>query len=371
MFAAFAVLLVVLASIAPLSAEEKKDWEPDPPMPDEWDWVQLVSGEWLKGEIVAMYDGTMEFDSDELDMLELDFGDIIQIRSGGIMRVMFLGQITATGKLLVEGDKVRILGDEEQVFDRADVVTVAAGEPKESNYWSSKVSLGINIRSGNTNQKDANLSARFQRRTVKNRINIDYLGNYSLVETALDPTDPNSPTSEEPTANNHRASTSWDKFITDRFYVKPIFGEYFRDPFQNIGSRVTLGVGAGYDIIDTSKTDLTVSGGPAYQSTSFDSVVPPENDSETTPAFVLATAFDKELTGWMDFVWLYSFQIVNEESGSYNHHMETRFETELTSMLDFDISWVWDRIKDPRANADGIVPKSDDTRFIVALGFDW
>jgi len=86
---------------------------------------------------------------------------------------------------------------------------------------------------------------------------------------------------------------------------------------------------------------------------------------------VLATVFDKELTGWMDFVWLYSFQIVNEESGSYNHHMETRFETELTSMLDFDISWVWDRIEDPRANADGIVPKSDDTRFIIALGFDW
>ena len=86
---------------------------------------------------------------------------------------------------------------------------------------------------------------------------------------------------------------------------------------------------------------------------------------------MLNTKFDKELTGWMDFIWVYNFQIVNEESGTYNHHMMTSLETELTSLLDFDVSWVWDRIEDPQPDASGFVPQSNDNKFIVALSFDW
>jgi hypothetical protein len=371
LFAVLAVLLVTLAFIAPLSAEEETAWSPAEPKPDDWDWIQLVSGEWLKGEIVAMYDDSMEFDSDELDMLSLNFGDIISVRSGGTMRLMLLGQETTTGQLLIEGDKVQVFGDEGGEFTKSQIVTIAAGAPKESNYWSARAGLGINVRTGNTEQTDININAKFQRRTAKNRINIDYLGAYSQVEGLIDPADPTLGTESRQTANNHRASAGWDKFISDRFYVSPIFAEWFRDPFQNIAARWTVGVGAGYDIIDTSKTGLSITGGPAYQTNTFDSVEAGQSDSENTPAFVFSTNFDKELNKRIDFIWTYRIQIVNEESGSYNHHMLTSLETELTSLLDFDVSWVWDRIQDPRPAANGFVPKQDDHKYIVALSFDW
>ena len=40
-------------------------------------------------------------------------------------------------------------------------------------------------------------------------------------------------------------------------------------------------------------------------------------------------------------------------------------------MLDFDVSIVWDRIKDPRPDADAVTPEQDDLRLIVGVSFDF
>ena len=61
-----ASVMVTATSLPARSAE----WEPPPPMPDKFDWVQLKSGEWLKGEIKVMYEDSLEFDSEELELLE-------------------------------------------------------------------------------------------------------------------------------------------------------------------------------------------------------------------------------------------------------------------------------------------------------------
>jgi hypothetical protein len=42
---------------------------------DIFDWIQLKSGEWLKGTIKAMQKHELEFDSEELDHLKFDWDD--------------------------------------------------------------------------------------------------------------------------------------------------------------------------------------------------------------------------------------------------------------------------------------------------------
>ena len=54
-------------------AEEKEGWLPPEPRPEKFDWIQLKSGEWLKGKLEVLYDRKLEFDSDELDELTFDF----------------------------------------------------------------------------------------------------------------------------------------------------------------------------------------------------------------------------------------------------------------------------------------------------------
>jgi putative salt-induced outer membrane protein YdiY len=345
-----------------LETEEKiqnQPWEPPPPTPDAFDWIQLKSGEWLKGEFKVLYKKTLEFDSDELDLLELDWKNVNQIRGYRFFTVRFEGPITVRGFLQVTEDKVFIIvGGDRKEFERSQLVAISAGEPKEINYWSAKINFGLSLSSGNTEQTQWSTIANIKRRTSATRFIIDWLGNFSETEG-------------EQTINNQRLNTHFDVFKSRKYYFTPFFGEYFRDPFSNISSRVTVGAGMGYQIIDTSKTEWDVAGGPAYQKTRFDSVQAGQNESESTPAFVLGSNFDTELTQAVDSILRYNFQIVNKESGAYNHHFIAALETEITRWLDIDISFVWDRIRDPQPNADGAVPKQNDYYLILGLGVDF
>jgi hypothetical protein len=55
-------------------------WVPPSAQPGKFDWIQLTSGEWLKGDIKVLYNDKLEFDSDKLDLLELDWEDVKQVR---------------------------------------------------------------------------------------------------------------------------------------------------------------------------------------------------------------------------------------------------------------------------------------------------
>jgi hypothetical protein len=350
------LLLLLLLGARP--AVHAEDWQPPVPMPDEFDWIQLTSGEWLKGEIKVLYEGSMEFDSDKLDLLELDLEDIRSIRSAQTVSVKLTDGRSAVGKLLLEEDSVKVLDQGTAEYQRADLISITAGVPRERNYWSGKASIGANLRDGNTKQTEATALLNFKRRTVDDRAVIDYIGNYTA-------------TSDVQTANNHRASAVWDHFVSDRFFLRPASIEYFRDPFQNIAHRVTPGAGIGYQIIDNPRTEWIVFAGPAYQWTWFEEVEPGASDTEETWALSAGTTFNHELTDDIALNYDYRFQFTSEEAGRYNHHMIGGFSFDLTDALSMDVSLVWDRTEKPQPDADGNIPEQDDYRLIFGLGYDF
>ena len=342
------------------------------PPPDEFDWIQLTSGEWLKGELKDLYNDQVEFDSDKLDDTNFDMRDVKQIRGHGIKGVRLQDSDTAGtskpdapepftvyGELVVTEDKVIVTSaGVRQEYDRSDLINIVSGKDRESQFWSAKVSIGLNFTRGNTNEDDLSTSVDVRRRTSATRFVLNYLGNYSR-------------TSGVDTAENNRLNAYYDIFKTRKYYSRPVFGEYFRDPFQNIDGRYTVGTGLGYHIINTAKTEWDATAGVAYQGTQFASVEPGQDLDISTPVLAISTLYETGLTRKIDFSFNYSFNIVNEESGSYTHHLITTLETELTSWLDFDISFVWDRVKNPTASADGTVPEPDDYRLTFSLGVDY
>jgi putative salt-induced outer membrane protein YdiY len=338
--------------------EAKKDWQPAPPMPDAFDWIQLDSDEWLKGEIKAMYRESLEFDSDKLENLSFDFADVRKIRSAATMQVGLVDGRLVRGKLVVDGDKVMVIGDRTVEVDRSQVMSITPGEPKERSYWSGKVGAGANFRRGNTDQLETNAVVGLKRRTARNRISLDYLGNYSVTE-------------EVTVSDNHRATGGWDHFVSDRFFLRPVQFEYFRDPFQNIAHRYTVGSAVGYQLVDSSKIEWEVSAGAAYQNVGFDDVVAGEPDSANTAALTVASVYDHELSDSVDLTVSYKFFLVDEESGQYTHSFLTGLSFDLIDSLDFDVTFVWDRIEKPRPSSDGTVPKKDDYRLNFALSFDF
>src|SRR5678815_4820894 len=233
------MIAIVFSALSARAQTPPPAFQPPPPPPDMFDWIQLKSGEWLKGELIALYDDKLEFDSDELDNLTFDWDDVRQVRTGRVVQVRFMGR-TLTGGLVIDANTVQVLGDTTQQFDRAQLISITPGEPKEGSYWSGNVTLGFNLREGNSEQVEANSLASVRRRTVKNRIVLDYAGNYNL-------------TDETTVTNNQRANVGVDWFVTARFFVRPIVVEYLHDPFQNFANRWTIGAALGYQLVDTSR----------------------------------------------------------------------------------------------------------------------
>jgi len=356
--------MTALTSGTVLAADAASDdlqeaWTPPAPPADDFDWIQLNSGEWLKGEFKVLYDDTVEFDSDELGLLSLDWGDIRQLRGHSIHSVHAEGKTDVVGNLQMNGDQLVVAAESGTLeIDRKDIISIAHGAPKESNYWSAKFSLGLNISEGNSDRRDLNLSLNTMRRTAASRFIADYLGYYSESQGTK-------------TDDNHRLRSTYDIFKTRRFFWRPALAEYFRDTFQNIDHQVTIGAGAGYQIIDDGTTEWSVAGGPAFKYTKFVNVEPGEADSETTPALWLGTDYNRELNSKMDLILGYSTIYGNQQSGGYTHHAIATLETELLSWLDFDTSFIWDYVQSPTADSDGIVPENNDYRFVIGLGLDY
>ena len=284
-------------------------------MPDAFDWIQLTSGEWLKGELIGLFDGSLEFDSDELDNLTLDWGDIRQVRTARVVQVRFSDrEEPVTGRLLVDGDSVRVLGDTDQSFTRGTLMSIAPGEPREANYWSGNATFGFNLRRGNSEQVEANTIANAKRRTVRTRVGLDYVANYNVTDDLT-------------VTNNQRLNAGLDWFVTPRLFVRPVVVEYYRDPFQNFAHRLTIGAAVGYQLVDTPRVSWEVNVGPSYQRTIFDSVVEGESDAESTAALSAGTTYTNELTSDIDYTLDYRFLVVKPEAGRYYsslHHGAVR-----------------------------------------------
>lgn len=338
---------------------QAQPWEPPTPPSTDFDWIQLKSGEWLKGELKVLFKNQIEFDSDELDFLELDWEDIKYVRSHRILNIRIEGSNTIQGCLQATEDKVFVTAHGlTHEFDRDRLVIIAPVGVKETDYWSGEISFGLNLSRGNSEQTQFSTKAKIKRYTSKSRLLIDYLGHFTETQGIQ-------------TANNQRLNAFWDVLLTSRTYFRPIFGEYFRDPFSNINYRITVGTGLVYYILDSPKTEWSLSFGPAYQTTRFNSTQAGQKISESTPAFVAGTHFDTELTKTVDLEASYTSQVVNEDSGSHTHHTVVSFKTEITEWLDFDIGFVWNRIQDPRPDEYGLMPKQDDYYLTLGLGIEF
>jgi hypothetical protein len=352
---------LLLAAPAARSEEAEQPWQPKAPdgLPTDFDWIRLKSDEWLKGKIVSMYDGKLEFDSDELGVHTWDFADIKELRSSRALQVGLSNRAPVTGRLILDGASARVLSDAgETTLTRAEILTIVVGAKREIDYWSGYTNLGGTIRSGNTDQIDYTARIGTVRRSVRDRTGIEYIGNLTRINS-------------EDTSNNHRVTLGWDRFLSKRLFLNLIGLEWYRDPFQNVANRWTVTAGVGYEIVDTSRTTWTVTTGPAWQSTDWKSVPAGEDESASSVALRIGTRFDHEFTGSIDVYGYYNAFFTDEASGSYTHHFDTGLKIELVGDLNLNFSWVWDRVQNPRPLADGSVPKKDDTRLILGLGWSF
>jgi putative salt-induced outer membrane protein YdiY len=372
--AIFAAVLVVIGSImtsaVPSHSQEPKEeaelpvwrgeWTPPEAKPGGWDWVRVSSNEWVKGEILLMRDFELEFDSDEFGVVSIDWEDVSEVLTERIYTVVLEDMKTAhTGTMSVRGDQATVkTAAGLESFDRALIIALVPDTSKELRLWSVRGSAGVSLRSGNTESSDLNGSFRVNREDRNTSTKIEYSGIYGSLDS-------------EKNTNTHRGSMIFDYFLTRDFFLTPAAFEVFSDEFQNVSYRLTPSAGVGYYLVRKSRLDWEIRAAVGYQYTRIESA--PSGDSKTSDnaAGLLKTSIDAELSKRIDLLLDYQIQIVAPDTDATNHHGEATLEIELTSAIDLDVSFVWDRIEDPEPEADGERPDTDDFRTTIGLAIEY
>ena len=329
------------------------------PPQGEFSWIRLDSGEWLKGELVALYDDRLVFDSDHFGNLYIDLDDVEAVHGQGIFTVSLDDGRAVSGKLDIRNQDVRIVMEGSSFdFSREELVSITQSAERERDRWTGNVDVGMNLREGNTEFSDLNVSARITRRTPISRLTLDYRGNSNVTDGVRQ-------------TDSHRINLAVNRFTGRRFFWRPISVQYYKDELQNINHQATIASGIGYHLMDTSRVDWEVQAGVGGNYLENVSVVPGETTGDWSPVGTLSTDLSVDITSWIDYEFLLNMTFLEEAAGKYQHHMVNTLSTDLIGDLDLDVSFIWDRTEVPQVAEDGTVPEQDDYQLLVSLSYEF
>jgi len=350
-----AVVPPAASSVISTQTVSSMEWVPPGVGHDGFDWIQLKSGEWLKGRLKYVQEKNVEFDSDELEEMTLKLKDVRKIYAAKPMYTKFEGREPIHGIVVISNEVVIVDGEEPLRLPRDDLTGITPGGKTGIKNWSGKASVGLNLQSGNTKETTLNISTELDRRTPATEFLLTYLGNFSEVNGAQN-------------ANNDRVDANYDIRLNRHWFVRALQSEYYHDPLANIDIRGSAGVGLGYTIFDEDGLEWWVAAGPSYQYTQYETVETNHSSSVNTPAAVLQSRFKADITKRLDLILSYRGTATSDEAGLYAHHAVSTLEFEVKHHLNLDVSFVWDYLQRPQAEDNGVVPDRSDYLLILGVG---
>ncbi|MCW8336594.1 DUF481 domain-containing protein [Vibrio paucivorans] len=328
-------------------------------------WLQLKSGEVLIGSFTGSvkedhnsYYQTIEFDSDDLGDQEIDLEDIAILQTASKFRIRLANGETYEGYLRIEDDKLTIIdGAQTKIVPTGQVVTIHNLTTNELERWSSDIFLGANFSKGNTDELSVAAEFNAERTTVYSRTLLKYSGN--LTES-----------SGEKTANSHMADGSYDIYLKNQLFFRPIKLTVSSDEFQNIDYQVNASMQIGYFVVTQSDLEWDVSLGPGYQYTRFDTVQEEDSQSESSPTVLFSSNLEYEITSDLDFTHTYDMSWASNAAGGVRHINNLGLDLEVIEDLDFSVKFVWDHVSEPKADEAGIAPEKDDYKLNFGVTYE-
>lgn len=324
---------------------------------DGFDWIRLNSGEWLKGKLTSLEKEVVEFESDELGDLSLDWDDIAEIRASRNFTILLDGPVEIWGKIHLYDDNMYVASPSGNYeFHRKSVYRMVDGRPDRANYWSGGFSLGGTVRSGNNDQVDYTASFNLLRQTGRSRLPITFYSSYGEVDNQRN-------------TDNQRFNSQYDYYLDSEIFVTPLGIELYRDSIQNLDLRAAPFTGVGYRIADKKRFEWNVLGGLGWRYTRYDSVMVGAANDDSTAALVLGSKLTWEPNSKVDVDLNYDAQIGLEDSMDSNQTITLVIDVELWSDFDLNVRTIWNRIGDPQPEEDGSIPENDDLQ--VTVGIEW
>jgi len=322
---------------------------------DNNDWIQFKAGEWLKGELKWMRQKEAQFKSKKLNLMTFKWKDIVQLQARKTKTFVFEGKVLETGRAMVTREEVIIeTADGVKIYPREQLVSIIRGEPRERNYWSTRLRAGLSGAAGNSRNLSLNAFWSLMRADQHVRSLISYEGAFGYA-------------SREETVNRHIGDAEVTVYVTRRLYVNALVAQFLNDRFQNLRMRATPSAGVGVHLFDTRKVEWNLDGGPGYQYTNLLSIemgaTNPQHDGTISVGSFFKWKFIPD--NKIELEW--RSNLVYTQIGLTNHTGSARLKLKITSVFRFTTEFMYLRTESPPAKEDGTRPKSNDYQLVVGV----
>jgi len=257
------------------------------------DELVLKNGDRLTGKIVHLVDGKLVFKSDVAGEVTVELSNIQTFSSDNPVTVNLKDETGFTQKVSsAEPGRLAIEGSESmkaQQFAVADIVSINP-PVKPIPKWTGDISVGITSTHGNTKTEMVSANANFTKRTEKDRTTVS--ADYAKGQQE----DPD--TGETVTIEDWwRAKGKYDYFFSKKMYGY-LDGRYEKDAVAELDRRTIIGLGAGYQWIESENMNFSSEFGLASLYEKYDN----QTDSNSEISLQLGYNFDKKLRKNIKFV---------------------------------------------------------------------
>ncbi|MFH2045672.1 MAG: DUF481 domain-containing protein [Pseudomonadota bacterium] len=218
------------------------------------DEIRLKNGDHITGTIIKLDAEKMALKTSYAGEINIVFKEIAGMRTDSPIDVILIDGTKAKGIVSTDSDgniniKTELI-EQPLSFDLAHIKQINPPPPPPAVKLKGRLNIGINITDGNTNTKTYHGDGELIARTKDNRFTLG--GRYNRAED-----------DGETTVNNQTAYMKYDHFLSEKWYfLANVTGT--RDKFKDLNLKTSLGVGMGYQFIETETTNLSVEAGPNY-----------------------------------------------------------------------------------------------------------
>jgi len=313
------------------------------------DEVWLKNGDHLTGKVQSLDGGTLLFSTAYAGDLSIKWEEVANLKTDEPIKVVLGDETTAQGPVSPgEAGKVKVKAEqvaEPVTVELANIKTINPKPPVTKRF---RANFGYSLSDGNTNTEDIYADAEFVARTIENRYTIG--ARYKRSEDE-----------DVKTEDNAFGYMKYDHFFTKKWYgYANATAE--QDEFKDLDLRATLGVGAGYQFIESQRTNLSLEGGLSYVDENY--IVHEDNNFA---AGRWGLRFDHFiLPESLQYFLVHEGLQSVEDSDDLILYTQTGFRVPFYKSLNITAQFNWDYHKTPSPGK-----KESDYTYLLTLGYNW
>jgi putative salt-induced outer membrane protein YdiY len=220
--------------------------------------------------------------------------------------------------------------------------------------WTGSVTAGVLMTTGNSETRQANVTADAELKREKDRTTLGFLWVYG--------DNKNDPLTNDSTLVDRK---TFGRAKYDYFFAEKTYGYGMAtaegDLLQDISLRWTAGAGAGHQYLDTETWKFGVEAGVSYIDTDYRS--PTSTDTEDVAARIATNTAYKMNDTWSFLHTLEAYPSL-EETDDFYGRSDARASAVLTKNMLLQLQWVVDYDNTPATGRERV-----DQRYLVSLGW--